>query len=544
MNNKLFFIILFCVCFGVYAGYLNNGFVFDDLILVESNPLIKSVRLLPRVFSSGIYEYWTGPQGFDRMYRPLQMLSYYFDYHLWGVNPAGFRFTNLIIHWLNSILVFYLARKVFKHLGLACSTSLLFLVHPVQISTVAYISSRGDLLSAFFILSSCLLFVNFLNSSNYRLYLLSILASALAFLSRENAVLIICFLVLCSLAVNRKKLRLRDLSGFVILALVYLMARVIALGISGLKIHPAYTLGATGLVNFINIIFRYILLLIWPHDLRLFHTTDFVSQFTWIILGLIVVASGALVLAWRFRKDKLAAVHPCLKFGLAWFLLGLAPVAFYFDAYPALKKALMAESWLYLPSIGFFIAVSYWCLLIKQGKLIIIGAILALASLVMVNQAYWRNDVAFYERTLDYLPDDNIIQKNLASAYIREGDFIRAHKIIKKLERYYPDSPVLNSAWGQYYLAIGQPQAALGYYQRLLSKSFFTNYSMSLCYSKLGDLHQAIGFARVSFNLNQLYLPNLLHLAKLYQQVGQLKEAQQYFSLASQLDPKNKRLSN
>ncbi|PIQ88064.1 MAG: hypothetical protein COV73_00810, partial [Candidatus Omnitrophica bacterium CG11_big_fil_rev_8_21_14_0_20_43_6] len=167
---------------------------------------------------------------------------------------------------------------------------------------------------------------------------------------------------------------------------------------------------------------------------------------------------------------------------------------------------------------------------------------LILAGLVVANRVYWRNDVVFYERVTRFLPDDNIIQKNLAAAYIQEGKFTLAYEIIKKLERYYPDSPVTYSAWGQYYLGKDQPNEALDYYQRLLGKSFFTNYSMSLCYSKLGDLDKAIEFAQASFDLNQVYLPNIIQLVDLYQQSGQPEEANKYFNLAKELDPQNKEL--
>ena len=161
--NKIFLVALVLVCLVIYAGYLNNGFVFDDKILVESNPLIKSAHLLPNVFKTAIFDYWLGSQPYDRMYRPLQMFSYYLDYNLWGLSPSGFRFSNIILHLLNSILVFYLFSLFLNNKLLAASTSILFLVHPVQISTVAYISARGDLLSAFFILSCCILFLKFLS---------------------------------------------------------------------------------------------------------------------------------------------------------------------------------------------------------------------------------------------------------------------------------------------------------------------------------------------------------------------------------------------
>lgn len=539
---KLFLVILICICFGIYFSYLNNGFVFDDKILVEVNPLIKSLRLLPNVFRTGVYEYWTGGQPYDRMYRPLQMFSYFLDYNLWGLNPAGFRLSNLMLHLGNSILVFYLILLIFKDKLLAQASSVLFLVHPVQISTVAYISARGDLLSGFFILAGCILFLKFLDYSDYRLYFLSILAVVFALFSRENALLIIFFLVLLSSVGPKQKLKLKALAGFFVLVLIYLGIRFVALGPSGLATHPVYLKGLLGLVNFCNIIFRYILLLLWPLDLRMFHSTAFIYKLTVPVLCLVTFGLVLLSLMFIVWRKKKRFIHPVFEFGIFWFLVGIIPVYFYFDAYPALGRALMAESWLYLPSIGFFTLFAYICLLNRKGKFIISGCGLILGLIVLANRVYWRNDVVFYERAMQFLSVDNIIQKKLVSAYLQGGNFIQAHKIIKRLEQYYPDTPIVNSAWGQYYLAIGEPNKALTYYHRILVKSFLTNYSVSLCYSRLGDFNKAIVFSQESFRLNAFYLPNIIQLATLFKKVGQMEQASKYFILAKELDPRNKEL--
>jgi tetratricopeptide (TPR) repeat protein len=270
----------------------------------------------------------------------------------------------------------------------------------------------------------------------------------------------------------------------------------------------------------------------------MFHSTAFIYKLTVPILYLLtagLVLCLLVLAAWNKKKKSLPLVF---KFSLFWFLLGIIPVYFYFDAYPALGRALMAESWLYLPSIGCLTAFAYICLLSKKGKLIIAACALVLGTAVFTNRVYWRNDVVFYERALQFLSDDNIIQKNLAAAYIRQGDFIRASRVIKKLEKYYPDSPVINSIRGQFYLAKGQPIQALEYYQRILGKSFLTDYFVSLCYSSLGDLNQAILFSQRSLGLNPFYLPNIMQLATLYKDSGRTTQANKYIALANDLNPK------
>ncbi|MDD5505612.1 MAG: hypothetical protein PHR73_02520 [Candidatus Omnitrophica bacterium] len=538
--NKVFLVILSCICLFIYAGYLNNGFVFDDKILVEENPLIKSVRLLPEVFKTGIYDYWSGMQPYDLMFRPLQMFLYYLDYNLWGLNPAGFRLSNILLHLFNSILVFYFLDLLFSYRLLAVSSSILFLVHPAHISSVAYISARGDLLSSFFILSCCVLFLKFLGSKNYWFYFLSILAAALAFLSRENALLVIIFLTLVSITAEGR-VKFKYLSGFFIISIVYAALRLIIFGPRGLAIHAGNTGVALSLANFFNITWRYVLLLVWPTNLRMFNSTALISQLSAPALILSILGFTLLtgvIFIWEKAK-KLSAVA---SFGLFWFLSAVLPVYFYFDAYPALGRALMAESWIYLASIGFCVVFTYLCLLNKRGKLIIFTYAVILAGMVVANRVYWRNDAAFYERALQFLPEDSPILRNSAAAYIESGDLPKAFKTIKKLEKYYADTPVVNMAYGQYYLASGAPAEALIYYQRILSRSFFSNYSVSLCYAELGQFDKAIEFSLASFGQNPFFQKNIVQLSSLYEKIGDRDQANRYLILAKQLDPKGRYL--
>ena len=535
--NRIFLVVLILVCLVIYAGYLNNGFVFDDKILVESNPLIKSAQLLPNIFKTAIFDYWDGSQPYDRMYRPLQMFSYYLDYNLWGLSPSGFRFSNIILHLLNSILVFYLFSLFFNNKLLAASTSILFLVHPVQISTVAYISSRGDLLSAFFILACCILFLKFLSSKSFIYYFLSMLMAIFALLSRENALLIVTLLILISAFSIKNGAKLKYLAGFIACSIIYIITRLIVLGPSGLATHEDYIKGVFSLVNFINIICRYVLLLLWPMDLRMFHSTAFIRHLSTPEL-LLFFLGLALLLVVIFKWQKVKQMPVVVRFSLSWFLLGIIPVYFYFDAYPALGRALMSESWLYLPSIGFCAFFSYLCLLNKKGKLIISACVIIMATLVVSNKVYWRNDVTFYERALQFLPEDCIILRNLATACVDAGDLPKAHETINKLEKYYSDTPITYIAWGQYYLSQGQANEALKYYQRILKKSFFSNYSISLCYAKLSDFNKAIEFSQTSFNQNPFFQKNIMQLAFLYDKVGQICLANRYLLLAKQLDPR------
>lgn len=103
MAKKLIFLIL--VCSLVYGNSLLNNFVWDDEEQVVNNPYIRSFANLPTVFQGSTFN--TGGAGLSGWYyKPLMTLWFMVNYHLWGLSPFGFHFTQLTLHLVNSVLVF------------------------------------------------------------------------------------------------------------------------------------------------------------------------------------------------------------------------------------------------------------------------------------------------------------------------------------------------------------------------------------------------------------------------------------------------------
>jgi tetratricopeptide (TPR) repeat protein len=161
-------VLVFVVTFAVFARSMWAGFVeFDD-------PAILAVK-----------KQWAGfgPEQIEWMftttdlgnYQPLTWLSYAVDDLLWGFSPAGVHFTNVLIHVLNAVLVYFLALSLFRlsvpntrapesepsagqRLGAICA-SLLFSLHPLRVESVAWITERRDVLSTFFLLLATLAYL-------------------------------------------------------------------------------------------------------------------------------------------------------------------------------------------------------------------------------------------------------------------------------------------------------------------------------------------------------------------------------------------------
>lgn len=363
--NKPFILILCLVCLVVYYNCLNNDFVFDDKALIVYSPLVKSLKFLPLIFKKGIYDYfWVDKvHSFDIMYRPMQIVTYLIDYKIWGLNPVGFHIVNILLHLFNSILIYCLLLELFDNKKISCIASILFLVHPIHTSVVSYIAGRADLLGCLFMLLSALLFLKFIRLKINTYLVLSLLAATLGLLSRENTLILFIFITLILFALKAKARNYFFLSYFILLDLLYLLLRFFVFGQAGVLTHPANLTLPLRMVNFFNIISRYIALLFVPTNLHLLRVTpnilslwEIKAFFAFLIILLYIFIIIIL------RKNKLPI------FCVLWFLGGLIPVFSHLDGYPKLFGAMMAESWIYIASIGFFTLLAYLFSSMKKNR--------------------------------------------------------------------------------------------------------------------------------------------------------------------------------
>ena len=134
----LFSVALVAVC---YANSLPNDFLGDDHFIVELNPAIRSIS--PAQFLSS--PFWGKDSNFG-IYRPLVVLSFSIEYAVWQLWTPGFRLVNLLIHALNGVLVFMLARGILRSIPAAWAAAAVYFAHPVHTEAVAGIAGRSELL--------------------------------------------------------------------------------------------------------------------------------------------------------------------------------------------------------------------------------------------------------------------------------------------------------------------------------------------------------------------------------------------------------------
>ncbi|HUI05697.1 MAG TPA: O-GlcNAc transferase, partial [Verrucomicrobiae bacterium] len=299
-----------------YLPVRNAGFVFDDHDSVTDN---RSLRTL-----AGLGRIWTDPRA-SFQYYPLTYTSFWAEYHLWGLRPAGYHEVNVLLHAVNAVLVGVLLTR----LGVpgAWLAALLFALHPVQVESVAWISERKNVLCGLFYLSSLLAYLRFGEEPQRRwgFYALSLGLFVCALWSKTSAVSM-PFAVLLLLWWKQGRVRRRE-----VVALIPFVAAGAALGLvtAWVEIHRAGAHGPEWQMSLLErclvagrVVWFYAGKLLWPYPLMVIYPRWHIDSGVWWQYLFPCGAAAVVVALWRWR-DRLGKA-PLV--GVAFFAGSLVPV--------------------------------------------------------------------------------------------------------------------------------------------------------------------------------------------------------------------------
>ena len=393
--------LLVLVAFVIYAPALSGPFVLDDYDMIEGFSAVRSGYFGP-IIRSG---------------RPLLMWSFVLNHRLaGGFEPFPFHVTNVLLHGLNAILVWLFAAALLDKAKLGerllalrglfvYGLPLLFLVSPIQTESVAYISSRSEVLAATFYITGLLAFVR-LRDRNVWLTALAVgLCFAGAALSKQDkltlpfAVLVLDYLLMsgCDWRGLKKSWPTYGMfsagivAGFFIVVRPFLFAKTAGFSLDWREY----------LFTQFRVVFRYMRQVLIPYGLNVDPdipaSQSLGDHLSWLALLLLIALLGAAV--WFHKRAPLPV------FGLLLFLLVLAPTTTFF---PLADFA--AERRLYLPALGFYLAL-LWVMtrVFEPGAA---GAKWALAGVVAVyaagtyqRSAVWSNEVRLWTDAVSKSPN-------------------------------------------------------------------------------------------------------------------------------------------
>jgi len=162
-----------------YYPAWHAGFIWDDDVYVTQNPLLTA--------PNGLWRIWFSLDS-PSQYFPLTYTTFYLEHALWGLNPAGYHWVNLLLHAANALLVWrVLARLRVPGAWLAAAV---FALHPVQVESVAWITERKNVLMGFFFLLTLWTWLKFIDDQGrraWRFYVLALVFYALALSAKTTA---------------------------------------------------------------------------------------------------------------------------------------------------------------------------------------------------------------------------------------------------------------------------------------------------------------------------------------------------------------------
>ena len=492
----LFLLPLLCLL--LYLPALRHDFVMDDATLVVGNPYIKSWRYLPQMLSEDAWNVWER----HNYWRPIFSISLALDYSLWGLNPLGFHLTNVLLHALNTVLLYSLSKKLLNT-G-AVFASLLFALHPIQAHAVNVISIRGDLLAALFVLLCLKTFL-----SNRSVLCASLLI--LALLSKETSVTLPAILLFAGLLVKTENLELKKslLLTFISLG-TYLVARL-SLGFSFSLPPSIFSYEAYFPARFL-LVFKVLLL----YFLALFNLFEMPHPFwsvevptslndPYVIGGM----SSLGLLIWAIWKGVKRA--PVLAFGLVWFLIYFLPIS-------NLKELNqpMAEHWLYLPMIGLSLAFgaalnTLWirlsdahlfraCITAGVTVLLIVGALV-----VREKTKIYQDDETFLLAAIRANPRIAKLHSMVGSIYLAKQDITKAKEFYAKALALDPNDFLANYRTGFLLQQGSQHEEARIYLERVVRSNpsrLSEILTVAHAWEMLGDKQKALLYYRKALDLN------------------------------------------
>lgn len=451
----------------VYSRLLGHDFQnLDDPLYVTLNSAITGFtwQHIKEVFST----FYIGN------YAPVQMLSYMADYTLFGMRAGGFLLTNIIIHTANGVMAYCLFLRLHGNRLHAIVAAEIFLLHPVQVESVAWISQRKNLLAMLFFLAAWEFYCRYreaVHGKRLLLYFFSVLAFIAALFSKSITVIFpvvlfvydFCFSEVKHRIVLLDKLLFIVAAGVIAIVTMYSQQPEVGAGGRSDVLHGGSALAT--IYTMLPVFCRYLGMIAWPTSLSADYNPPLHQYADFTVVGAFFILVVVLWGGWRlYRHDRR------LGFWVAFFFVALLPVSQIVPLF-----TLMNDRYLYFPilsvaALGGSAATALqnrWNQNPDLVRLLIVLPLLTLAVLTYNRANVWRNPVALwgdavvkvtdcariwgywgsacdsakdrrtamyaYKRGLEINPDDIQILYNAGSLYLFLRDNDQAYRMLKKL---------------------------------------------------------------------------------------------------------------
>ncbi|MSU51727.1 MAG: tetratricopeptide repeat protein [Opitutus sp.] len=567
--------LLLATAFAAYRHVGAGGFVnLDDDAYVEFAPMVnKGVR--------GAALVWAATAVHTSNWHPLTTFSHMLDCTLFGVRPAPMHWENLAWHLLNSALVLLIWHRLSGALWRSALVAALFALHPLHVESVAWISSRKDLLCTFFWLLGIAAYLRWVRRPSIGRYTVVALCLSVSLLFKPMAVTFPATLMLLDgwplrrwpaatwFGLFREKLPL-----FAVVALHSVVTFVVQHGAGSADYAARIPLDAR-LGNAVVAYARYVGKTFWPESLSPLYWHPGYWPL-WSVLGALFLLSVACTFVWRQRTAR-----PWLAFGWLWFLGTLVPVI----GIVQVGAQAMADRYTYVPLLGLFTIIAWGgaelaAALPRLRVPLGFATVAALGGCFVVTQRQvraWENSLQLYERSIAAGEDNPAIRYLLAMASGSAGrpenevigqlqraikfqpDYINAHTqlalialrharfdealaILEQNARYEPRNASLQINLGSFWSIRGDVERGIRHYQEALHldpTSAGVHRELAQGYLKLNQVNDALFHYQAAIRSDRWNAMDWANAGFILGNMGRLAESRVHFERALWIDPDN-----
>lgn len=463
-----------------YIGVVRFGFVFDDLVVIVNNPVIRSVGNLRWIFTHHLFATYAATGNY---YRPLNVAWFMLEYRLFGLSPAGWHVMSLLCHLAATLAVYFFARHLTGDRLTAALAALFFGLHSVHMEAVAWVSGPNDLMITALLIASFLAYAQARERGRTWMWAVSLGLFGVALLIKEPAVVLPGFLAAYEFTRHdrshgrsedgfaRRSLRtVLAMVPFACLLAVYFVVRRVVLGlpVGGGTMSPGIVLTIP------SVMALYVRHLLYPVGISVVYDTPIVTHagFADFYLPLLICLAAVAVLVYAARKSRAGLL------AVAWFAFGMLPAFAVFRVMGELEE-FARDRYLYLPSVGIFLLLAMAIRKLPQKGERWLGlpraqsaAALLLALLMAVATATqllpWASELLLFYRATQTAPNSAIAHIGLGVALRNRGETARGIAEFQEAYRLRPDFWTSNFYLGGAYYYAGHPAEAVPYLRRAI----------------------------------------------------------------------------
>lgn len=552
---RLLFLGLLAFTAVLYLPVLGHEFIdFDTTLAIVHNKRIHqglTLQNLAWALGTTYYDYW----------HPLTWISHMVDIELYGLNPAGHHFTNVILHCVNVVALFILARTLGAGPQGAMIASALLALHPIHVESVAWVVERKDLLAALFWYGALLSYVQYSKKRSLIWYSAALASLVLSLMAKPMAITLPFLLVALDVwplrrlpcpfvalgagtndsgaVSSRKAVRHAIVDKLPLLAVSLASASLTYRVVDSIGSINHSLPAAKRLANAIVSYTVYLKTLLWPHRLAILYPfPSDIPVFAVVASGLALVLITYVVLL--VRRDR-----PYWLLGWLWYLICLSPVSGI--VHTGFQSH--ANRFAYMPFAGIYISLGFelsrqLCWLNPKHRALTRLAFIVVAGLLALRTStelsYWRDSISLFKRAVEVTDDNTVMLGNLGGVLRREGLLAESLGAYKKALKLAPMKASLHYGIGLTYMESGDTDRARRHLSISLqadSSNKQTQHAMGQLLARSGHHAAAIDHYRKALSIDSTYWQALSDLGTSLRSEGRLEEALRSFTRAMQVNP-------